>query len=285
MKVLDVSNVSYKVGDKQLLQDINFSLEPGEKFVILGSNGSGKSTLIDVMTENLFPTEGEVTFWGESMKKHRRKIGVLYDNISLFPRLKVKEIFHYLGNYLGIPKWEDKELVRLLGLDKIYDKVFIVLSAGERKKVGIYVALMGNPEVLVLDEPTANLDPETREKFWRYIYQRQDMSVFFATHQWEEIKEFTNKVVFLRDGQMIDKAKSVSDLMADYADFQSKIAFTKFQGYQNIVEEEKHYLQEDMIFVFPSDKRSFLQRLNKVTPNFSITPLSIKDVYKLTVSA
>ncbi|MEL6134199.1 MAG: ABC transporter ATP-binding protein, partial [Bacteroidota bacterium] len=246
---------------------------------------SGLATLIDVLTENLAPSNGEVKFWGEGMIKHRQRIGVLYDNISLFPRLKVKEIFHYLGNYLGIPNWEDKELVSMLGLDKIYNKVFLVLSAGERKKVGIYVALMGNPEFLILDEPTANLDPETREKFWRYIYQRKDLTVFFATHQWEEIKEFTNKVVFLRDGKMLAEAKSVNELMDDYADVQSKVAFPKFQGYQTLVEEERHYAQEDMIFVFPTDKRSFLQRLNKITPNFSITPLSIKDVYKLTVSS
>ena len=216
MKVIEVKNVSYQTNGKDLLQHIDLTLKAGEKFAMLGANGSGKSTLIDIITGDIRPTEGEVKFYGDKIGKHFSRLGVLYDDVLLFPKLKVKEILNYLGSYMDVKDWRDPSLMQLLRIEDIMNKEFAVLSSGERKRVSLYVAMFGDPEILILDEPTANLDPDIRSHFWTYISQLEGVSVFFTTHQWEEVKEFTQQVCFLKEGQMVMKPCAMASLLEAY---------------------------------------------------------------------
>lgn len=278
-KMIKIQNISYRVKGKEILKNINLEILPNECLALLGQNGSGKSTLIDIITCAIKQTEGKVEILNNSFNNVKERVGVLYEYPPLFPYFKVKELISYICLIHGVKQQKIASIIQNLGIYKINDSLINVLSKGERKKLGILLMMIHNPEFIILDEPTAEIDPFTRDSVWN-LFTNEKRTIFFTTHQWEEAQAYADKVVFLSEGSIIAIDFKGAFLSDKYIKGDRKIILNK--KYENLVfdrqEENFRYEDDDQIHIFPKDLDAYLQKIGTNT-NFSIMDKSIKDVF------
>lgn len=170
---VEVTNLGYRIGNNQILENLNFKIPENASTFILGNNGSGKSTLIDILTENIK---------GYTGKFHLRKIpkgnsGVLFDTIPFSPTLKVKELIRlFTMVFDGKPDSSDFYLEKLQ-LRSLFDKQFKVLSLGEKKRLGLFLALFHNPTLLILDEPFGGIDPNSLNTISSLLFSQERTAI------------------------------------------------------------------------------------------------------------
>ncbi len=213
MKVIEVKGLKKKYKEHEAVRGIDFSVEEGELFAFLGENGAGKSTTINMLCTILEKTDGEAKICGYELGKDddeiRNLIGIVFQNSVLDGNLTVKENLLTRGSYYGLTK--KKILERLkpftdkFEMKDIWNRRYDKLSGGQRRRVDIIRALINNPRILFLDEPTTGLDPKSRKIVWDYIdYLRKEykMTIFLTTHYMEETRD-ADHVVILDKGQII----------------------------------------------------------------------------------
>ena len=207
--ILSVKNLVKSYKDVIAVNDVSFDVRRGSLFAFLGPNGAGKSTTINVITTLLDKDAGHVTLNGETNEKYfREKIGVVFQNNVLDDLLTVRENLIYRGA-LYLKKKEAvekryKELSAFLNLEPFENQKFKTLSGGQKRRVEIARALFSNPELLLLDEPTTGLDPETRKMVWEVIEKlknEQGITIFLTTHYMEEAVN-ADHVVIINEGQI-----------------------------------------------------------------------------------
>ena len=282
---LKLENVNYTINGKTLLQGVNFDVKKGEVLAVLGHNGAGKSTLIDIITEDLKPDEGgKVQVLNGRFTKNKRRIGVVYDVISIFPFMKVKEILHYFSSLYNINYKSKVDLLDLLQIDKIAEKLFNYLSKGERKKVALFLSLVHEPELLILDEPTSDLDPLFRESVWRYILsEKEDRTVIFSTHLWEEAELFADRIVFIHKGKMLNtRPVSTKEILSQESVIgKKKIIAPKMDQVKSQLNGYHYIESDDYYHIFPKEHtRKVLQEISSITTNISVTENNLKDHYE-----
>jgi len=193
-KILEVSNLYKKYGDLIAVNDISFYVKRGELYAFLGQNGAGKSTTIRMIITLLEKNGGIVKLDGHTEDAYiRQHIGVVFQENVLDGLLTVKENLYtrgalYIDSKAGVTK-RYNELAQKLGLYEIENQRFKTLSGGQKRRVEIARALFSNPKLLILDEPTTGLDPETRQVIWRVIEdlrKTEGITVFLTTHYMEE---------------------------------------------------------------------------------------------------
>ena len=213
MKVIEVKGLKKKYKEHEAVKGIDFSVEEGELFAFLGENGAGKSTTINMLCTILEKTAGEAKICGYELGRDddeiRNLIGIVFQNSVLDGNLTVKENLLTRGCYYGLSK--KKILERLkpftdkFEMKDIWNRRYDKLSGGQRRRVDIIRALINNPRILFLDEPTTGLDPKSRKIVWDYIdYLRKEykMTIFLTTHYMEETRD-ADHVVILDKGQII----------------------------------------------------------------------------------
>jgi ABC-2 type transport system ATP-binding protein len=216
--MISVKNLKkvYKCGQGKTvtaLEGISFEMMPGEIFGLLGPNGSGKSTTVGVLTTLVQPTAGEVIVAGINVEKEprqvKKQIGVVPQYMNLDHSLNVREILTFHAAYFGIAKPERErrtdELLTIFGLtDKAKEKVDR-LSGGMQRRVMIARALMHDPKILFLDEPTAGLDPQSRLSLWGEIRKMnaRGTTILLTTHYMEEADQLCNRVAILEQGRIL----------------------------------------------------------------------------------
>lgn len=216
MKAITVNNLVKKYSENVAVDNISFEVEEGEFFAFLGENGAGKSTTINMLCTILEKTSGEVRIFENSLGKNddaiRESIGIVFQNSVLDNKLTVKENLLTRASYYGIDKKEImkriKPLIESFELENIWKRKYEKLSGGQRRRVDITRALLHNPRILFLDEPTTGLDPMSRKMVWDYIdYLRKEkhMTIFLTTHYMEEVRD-ADKVVILDKGRIIANA-------------------------------------------------------------------------------
>ncbi|WP_074042363.1 ABC transporter ATP-binding protein [Desnuesiella massiliensis] len=212
---IKISNLSKQFGNKTALDDVNLEINSG-MFGLLGRNGAGKTTLMRILTTLLTKTSGDITICDIPIEKSRdiRKIvGYLPQDFSMYPNMTVYEAMDYLGVLSEIPSRKRKGIVLEL-LDKVnlYDcqKVRIkALSGGMKRRLGIAQAIMHDPKVIIVDEPTAGLDPEERMRFKNLLSDiSKDKIVILSTHIIEDIEETCENVAILNNGKVIYNGKT-----------------------------------------------------------------------------
>jgi len=195
--LLEVQNLSYQYGTRKALQDLSFFVEKGEIFGFLGPNGGGKTTTFKILS-TLFPTQpGQVKIFGMDLAQDkiaiRRRMGIVFQLPALDKKLKVRENLVHQGHLYGLAGKElqtriDRDLERLSLKERAKDKVES-LSGGLQRRVELAKALLNNPELMILDEPSTGLDPAARKEFWGHLEnlrQSQGMTVLVTTHYLEE---------------------------------------------------------------------------------------------------
>lgn len=213
MNAIEVEHLVKKYKEHLAVNDISFIVREGELFAFLGENGAGKSTTINILCTILKKTSGTVRIFGHELGKAdneiRDKIGIVFQNSVLDSKLTVKENLYTRGAYYGLrKKGIEARLAPFMDsfeLDEIWNRKYEKLSGGQRRRVDIARALINEPKILFLDEPTTGLDPMSRRLVWNYIeYLRKNkgMTIFLTTHYMEETKE-ADHVVILDKGQVI----------------------------------------------------------------------------------
>lgn len=205
-----VVNITKTYGSQKALDQVSFGFEDGELVGFLGPNGAGKSTLMKIITGYLAPDEGEVALNGERMtpeKYHLRKdIGYLPENNPLYTDLYVKESLDFAAGFYHLPNKKKKieEVIEMTGLGLEQRKKIGALSKGYRQRVGLAQALIHNPSVLILDEPTTGLDPNQLEEIRALIRQiSREKTVLFSSHIMQEVEAICNRVIIINRGKII----------------------------------------------------------------------------------
>ncbi len=213
--VVKIDGLCKSFGDVRAVQDLSFEVRRGELFAFLGVNGAGKSTTISVICGLLKKDSGSVTVCGENadsdMKKIAGKIGVVFQNSVLDKSLTVKDNLQSRAALYGIAGKQFterlKELADMLDFGNILNRTVGKLSGGQRRRIDIARALLHSPELLILDEPTTGLDPQTRRMLWNVVKQlRQDknMTVLLTTHYMEEAAD-ADYIIIIDSGKISAK--------------------------------------------------------------------------------
>ncbi|MCW6076620.1 ATP-binding cassette domain-containing protein [Clostridium sporogenes] len=206
-------NMIYKAGKKagkKALKDVSLQIESPSLIGLLGPNGAGKSTLMKLLVAELIPTSGEILIDGVPLLKNERKLkaslGYLPQSFGLYDELTVWQFLDYMAALKGIKNSKKviKEVIEKTNLTEKRKARISTLSGGQRQRVGIAQALMGNPELLIFDEPTVGLDPEERINF-RNLFSKtaQDKVVLLSTHIIEDVQSVCDKLIVINHGQIL----------------------------------------------------------------------------------
>ena len=210
--IIEINNLDNSFQDVHAVNDLSLRVKEGELFAFLGVNGAGKSTTISIMCGMLAKDGGKVFIDGKDVDKDMREItkelGVVFQNTVLDAKLSVKDNLTSRAALYGITGKEAKQriahLAELLEFKDILNRTFGKLSGGQKRRVDVARALLNNPKILILDEPTTGLDPEARKALWSVVTtlrKNQNMTVFLTTHYMEEAAD-ADYVVILDSGKI-----------------------------------------------------------------------------------
>ena len=205
--MISVQHIYKKFRKLQVLQDINVNFEKGQVISLIGPNGSGKTTLIKSILGMVRPDSGEILFNGKSIRsdyRYREHIGYM-PQIGRYPdNMKVGQLFRMLINFREMEDELDKDLFDGFKLDSIRDKAMRTLSGGTRQKVSAALAFLFDPDVLILDEPTAGLDPVSSERLKEKIIAEKNRKklILITSHILSDLDELTTHVMYLQEGKM-----------------------------------------------------------------------------------
>lgn len=211
--IIQIKNLHKSFGDVNAVNDLSFKIKEGELFAFLGINGAGKSTTISMMCGTLIPDSGEIIICDKDVVKYideiTSQIGVVFQNSVLDGVLSVKDNLYSRASLYGVTgkaaKNRINELAEMLDFVELLNRRVDKLSGGQRRRVDVARALLHNPRILILDEPTTGLDPQTRKTLWNVIdnlRKEQDMTVFLTTHYMEETAA-ADYVVILDGGRIV----------------------------------------------------------------------------------
>ncbi len=212
--LVEVINLKKNYGSKEAVKDVSFSIKKDEILGLLGPNGSGKTTTIGMLLGLLKPTNGEIFIDGKKIEKNRieilKKINFISPYIELPKKLTVKQnliVYGKLYNVLNI-KHRIEYLVEKLRLSDLLNRVTGELSSGQKNRASLAKALINNPSVLFLDEPTASLDPEIGDfvrTFLENYKKEKKISILLASHNMNEVTRLCGSILMMKDGVIIDK--------------------------------------------------------------------------------
>ena len=209
--MISVQKVSKFFGPIKALQDISFEIKRGEVIGFLGPNGAGKTTMMRLITGFFPPTDGTVLIDGQNLFKSkpnlRKKIGYLPENNPLYRDMTTKAFLFYVAALKGIPFWSRKKIVQKVadqcGVDSVLNRIVGKLSKGFQQRVGLSQALLGDPELLVLDEPTNGLDPKQIIEIRSLIQALgKERTILLSTHILPEVQATCQRVLILNEGQV-----------------------------------------------------------------------------------
>lgn len=226
------------------VNDISFTVRTGSLFAFLGLNGAGKSTTINIITTILGMDSGKIYVDGINLSKHpdliKNKIGIVFQNSVLDPNLTPRENLAIRAGFYGLKggEWKEREkvLVDMLGLESFMNRQVGKLSGGQRRRVDIARAMVHNPKLLILDEPTTGLDPQTRLSVWDLVNtlrEKTGMTVFLTTHYMEEAEKATY-VVIMDKGKIIARG-TPTELKNTYSGDYVILYHKNTEEYENFV--------------------------------------------------
>jgi ABC-2 type transport system ATP-binding protein len=254
-KVLEVKNLKKKIGKNEIIKDLSFQINEGEIFGFLGPNGSGKTTTIRMMVDLISMDSGSITIFGKDIKKEReealKSIGAVVENPELYNYLSGYENLMQIARIRGISKNKVDETVKLVGLEaRIKDKMK-KYSLGMKQRLGLAAALLSDPKLLILDEPTNGLDPNGIMEFrsiLKNLSKENGMAVFVSSHILGEVQQLCDVVAFIEDGRItsvetMDMVKNSKLYFIDTDISESNYNILKsIEGIESLKETENGYI-------------------------------------------
>ena len=267
MKAITVSNLVKKYGNLTAVNGISFEVEKGKVFAFLGTNGSGKSTTIGCITTINKINSGEITVNGQKIGQDddaiRKQIGVVFQASLLDDLLTVRENIASRASFYNIKNIKSRveELSKTLGMDSFLDQRYGTLSGGQKRRADIARALVHKPSILFLDEPTAGLDPASRENVWQTVYDLQTkagLTVFLTTHYMEET-ERADFVYVINNGNYVASG-TPQQLRADFSKDQLKLVGVR---------------QKELIASLTKDKVNFVIKNDAIIVNVDSSKIAM----------
>lgn len=291
--IIKVRNVVVKFGKATILTNINLDIREGEIFGVVGLSGSGKTTLLNTIMGVLEPVSGDVYYKPQHIIRAREDtaqfrsiqtdpedikhtFGFSAQSASFYPKLTVHENLEYFGTMYGLPKevqeTNSEILLDLVGLTKSSHQIAERLSGGMQKRLDIACALIHNPHVLILDEPTADLDPVLRSQMWDLVRRinRRGATVILASHFLEELESLCNRIAILYDKQIVAVGTSY-ELQSRYHLGQTVVVETAKKDYSRLISglkeafkfADSHFTERNgRLIVHVPDAGSFIQEIS-----------------------
>ncbi|MBR5784634.1 MAG: gliding motility-associated ABC transporter ATP-binding subunit GldA [Bacteroidales bacterium] len=222
---IHVENISKLYGTQKALDNVSFTINEGEIIGLLGPNGAGKSTLMKIITCFIPPTSGNVNVYNHNIFEHpleiRKNIGYLPEHNPLYLEMYVREFLEFVAGIYDIEnkKQRVEEMIELTGLTKEANKKIGQLSKGYRQRVGIAQALIHDPKILILDEPTTGLDPNQLEEIRQLIKNvGKKKIIMLSTHIMQEVEAVCNRVIIINSGKIVadDKTEKLQYMLKNY---------------------------------------------------------------------
>jgi len=273
--ILELVNLKKYYGKIRGVEDVSLNLKEGEAYGFIGPNGSGKSTTIRTIMNLINKTSGEIFIEGKKLDKNdiklKKIIGYLPSEVYLYDDLTVKEMldFHESFYKKNINK-RRKQLVKLLKLDE--SKKVEDLSLGNSKKLGIILALMHEPKILILDEPTSGLDPIMQNVFYELLQEekKKGTTILYSTHILSEVSKICDRIGFIKDGKII-KEDTVENI--------EKNSMT----YLTIESEDIRKIKEELDLKIISEHNNVIKFINNLIPNELMHKISKYKINKLLI--
>ena len=221
VSAIAVSGLRKAYGPREVLHGISFTVEAGEVFALLGPNGAGKTTTVEILEGYRGRDAGDVQVLGEDPgsagSAYRARIGIVLQSSAVYPLLSVREIVALFAGYYPAPRRPD-EVIELVGLGAQRDTRVRTLSGGQLRRLDLALALVGDPELVFLDEPTTGFDPAARRQAWETIRDLRSLgkSILLTTHYMEEAQRLADRVGILRSGELVGTG-SPQELLSGHA--------------------------------------------------------------------
>jgi ABC-2 type transport system ATP-binding protein len=256
---IEVVNLTKKYGDIVAIDNISFNVYYGEIFSYLGPNGSGKTTTVEILACIRKPTFGTAKVLGFSIDKEeneiKKRIGILPQEFAYFDLLTVKECIDSIGKIYGL-KYDIKQILEVLDLWEYRNKKFKELSGGLKRRVGVAMSIVNDPDLLFLDEPTTGLDPMSRRDVWKYILNLKKLgkTIFLTTHYMEEAEKLSDRIGIIVKGKII-ALDNVKDLIA------------KFGGNFKLIIYSNELIEEKIMKILKNHEYNFVKKENMIICN------------------
>jgi len=212
MKVIEVKGLTKSYGDFTAVAGIDLAIEAGEIFALLGPNGAGKTTTVEILAGFRAPDSGSVSVLGfnpattgDAGRSWRNRIGIVLQTASDAGSFKVREIVKHFSAFYANPRDVD-QVIEAVGLTEKRDSLVLELSGGQRRRLDVALGIIGNPELLFLDEPTTGFDPEARRAFWSLIRDLKagGTTILLTTHYLDEAEELADRVAVITAGKIVE---------------------------------------------------------------------------------
>ncbi|CAM3050372.1 ABC transporter ATP-binding protein [Filibacter tadaridae] len=292
-KIIDVKRLSKSFGMVKAVNDISFYVEEGSLFSFLGTNGAGKSTTISILLTLQSQDIGEVKVNGYVVGKQdhaiRKEIGVVFQESVLDALLTVKENLNIRGSFYGLSKQERKaaiqRVVEITDCTSFLNRPYGKLSGGQKRRADIARALIHQPTILILDEPTTGLDPQSRKSIWEMILQLQRetrMTIFLTTHYIEEAAN-SDYVVVMKEGSIIAKG-TPDQLKNTYSSHQLTVTTNNIEELRReLTSEGVNFKEEKSIFLIQLEHTTeaipILSQFTSYITSFEVSKSSLDDVF------
>ncbi|MBE6150021.1 MAG: ABC transporter ATP-binding protein [Firmicutes bacterium] len=274
MEILEIRNLKKYYGKIRGVEDVSIKLNSGEVYGFIGPNGAGKSTTIRTLLNLINKTGGQILINGKEYDKNdletKKLIGYLPSEIYLYDDLTVKQMLDFHESFYGGKLKRRKQLVKLLKLDE--SKKVEDLSLGNSKKLGIILALMHEPKILILDEPTSGLDPIMQNVFYELLLEekKKGTTILYSTHILSEVAKICDRIGIIKDGVII-KEDTVENIV--------KNSMTYLTIESNDIDKIKKELNLKIIFEYENT----IKFMNNLSPNEIISKISKYNINKLLI--
>ena len=208
--VIEVRSVFKSFKTVQAVRGIDFRVYPGQFVALLGPNGAGKTTLVEMIEGIQKPDRGEILILGKKWKGNeealRNVLGISLQETRFIDKLTVKETLKLFASFFSLPDSRIEEIISMIGLEEKRKSYVVNLSGGQRQRLAMGIALLNNPKILLLDEPTTGLDPTARREIWailQLLRQRSQTSLILTTHYMEEAERLCDHIVILHNGVIL----------------------------------------------------------------------------------
>ena len=282
-KILEIKNLTKYYGKLLAVDNLSLSLNEGEIFGFIGPNGAGKSTTIRSVMNLINKTEGEVFVNEEKFDKDninlKKLIGYLPSEVHLYDDLTVNQMLDYTESFYDNVHNRRVELVKLLKLDE--SKKVEDLSLGNSKKLGIIIALMHEPKILILDEPTSGLDPIMQQTFYSLLEEekKKGTTIFYSTHILSEVSKICDRVGIIKDGKLL-KVQTINELKKNNFNYVT-ITSNEIKKIEKDLKVEAEYIDENTIkFKNTIKSDDLIKKLSKyIIDNILIEQATLEDIF------